>query len=80
MMFLNVFPCVFLSIYGIYQILAACVFDSVVELGRATIKITPLDTRKARISTFAFGIFCLICAVFLALFFNAKEIGMYLHR
>lgn len=63
--FLLVFPTVFLGCYGFYYIVAALMLDYVVNLGRASYEIKPLDTRKRRVTTFITGVVFVVVSILL---------------
>ena len=78
---MGVIPVVFLSVYGLYLTVAACVpFDFVTILSRSNIQIKALDSRKARFSTLLSGIFLIAGAIALGLLFYGAQLSNQLHR
>ncbi|WP_162083372.1 hypothetical protein [Sulfuriferula nivalis] len=62
------FPIFFLISYGLYLTVVACIpFDFVTIFSRSSFETKPLNSVKARVSTFLSGIFAIVCAVFLGL-------------
>jgi hypothetical protein len=80
--FLKIFLIVYSGATGLYLILAACVpFDFVTTFGVTSyIQIKPLDTLKARASTFFSGVLYIVASIFFVLLFYGAQLRMFTNK